>query len=87
LKPWVASLAAAGLLAAITWMTLHEGSGVSCEVCMDYQGGSNCAVARAPVREEALQGAIMSACSTISHGVTETLGCQRTEPRELHCSP
>ncbi len=77
----------AGLFAAIVWFTLHEGSGVTCEACMDFSGESNCATAVAPLREEAEQGAIMSACSIIAHGVTETVACQRARPRELRCTP
>lgn len=87
MKPWIAALAIAILGICLIWVTLREGSGISCSVCVSFEGTINCSNARAPVKEEALQGAIMSACSTIAHGVTETLACQRTDPEEAQCTP
>ena len=87
MKPWIAAVAVAVLVAAMTWVTLREGSGISCEVCMDFGGASHCAKAQAPVLEEAQQGAIMNACSTIAHGVTQLIACQRATPRQMRCEP
>jgi Tfp pilus assembly protein PilZ len=86
MKPWISILAFALLAACLIWVTLRESSGFSCSVCVSFNGSVNCANARAPIEEEALQGAIMSACSTIAHGVTETLACQRTEPEGIECT-
>ena len=40
----------------------------SCNVCITYQGKTNCSTARAPSREEAVRTASDVACAIISSG-------------------
>ena len=53
------------------------------EICMDYQGHSNCGTASGSTEQFALQAATTNACATISSGVTETMQCERTAPSSV----
>jgi hypothetical protein len=59
---------------------------VSCEVCIDFGGRSECRTSAGRDRDEAIQGASNLACAVLSSGVTEGLRCGRTPPRSVHCS-
>lgn len=50
------------------------------EVCMEYNGRSNCAVASGTTEEEAIRTATDTACATISFGMTESIQCSRASP-------
>ena len=73
------------LAAALVWATQQEAA-VECTVCMDYEGGSACRTVSGSTQEATLRGAIASACSVLSKGVTRGLACDRTPPRSVACS-
>jgi hypothetical protein len=50
------------------------------EVCITFQGRSNCRTASGPTRQEAMQTAVQNACALIASGVSETIACERTPP-------
>lgn len=50
------------------------------EVCMTFQGRTNCSTASGPTREEALRTATHAACTLIASGVTDSQACERGEP-------
>ncbi len=52
----------------------------TCEVCMEFEGRENCAVASGTTEEEAVRTATDTACATISAGMTESIQCSRTKP-------
>jgi hypothetical protein len=66
-------------IALLTYMTMgmkqHR-----VEVCMEFMGRKNCAIAAGPTREQALRTAAETACATISSGMTESTTCGRTPP-------
>lgn len=53
------------------------------EVCMEYQGRTNCATASGTTKEEAIRTATDTACATISAGMTESIQCSRTPPASI----
>lgn len=57
--------------------------GVRAEVCMDFNGRSNCKTVSGDTREHVLQTAISSACADIVSGVTETIQCEHSTPRSV----
>lgn len=77
----VALLALAGVL---TWLSMQIGQ-VECEVCMDFKGRRNCAVAAAPSEIEAMRGGRMTACATIAAGVRDSFACDAAEPASVVC--
>lgn len=53
------------------------------EVCMSYQGRSNCAIASGETQENALRTAVSNACALIASGMTDSLACERSQPASL----
>ena len=50
------------------------------EVCMSFNGRTNCSTASGPTRDEALRTATHAACTLIAAGVTDSQACERGEP-------
>lgn len=57
----------------------------SCEVCIEYNGRSQCRTVGGATIDEARQGAITNACAFLSSGVTDSMACQRTKPISESC--
>jgi hypothetical protein len=72
-------------LAGMLFATFGQGN-AECEVCVDFNGRSDCRTVTAPDRDQAIQQATATACTTISSGVTESMKCNRTPPRVARCS-
>lgn len=71
-----------GLLAVLILTTVPLNQH-SVEVCMDYNGRTNCATATGTSEEEALRSATTTACAPITGGVTQTIQCQNTPPAKV----
>jgi hypothetical protein len=57
----------------------------SCEVCITYQGQTNCSTAAGTSQEEATRTATDVACAPISNGMTESIQCSNTPPNSVSC--
>ena len=53
------------------------------EVCVEFQGRTNCRIASGPTRESALRTATDNACATIASGMTETMACGQKPPTSV----
>jgi hypothetical protein len=53
------------------------------EVCVEFQGRTNCRIASGPTRESALRTATDNACATIASGMTETMACGHKPPTSV----
>ncbi|MGA3187084.1 MAG: hypothetical protein ABSF22_08230 [Bryobacteraceae bacterium] len=53
------------------------------EVCMEFNGMTSCRIASGSTEEFALRTAHTNACATISSGVTDSMACDRTEPKSV----
>ena len=53
------------------------------EVCVEFQGRTNCRVASGPSRESALRTATDNACATIASGMTEAMACGQKPPTSV----
>jgi len=53
------------------------------QLCMDYQGRTNCATASGSTEEFAIRAATSNACATIASGVTETMQCEHAAPTNV----
>jgi hypothetical protein len=80
----VGLLLGAAFLVAVGYATLGE-SQVSCEVCIDYRGASECRSSSGVDRETAVSGAVAAACAVMSGGVTDGIRCTSTRPRSVSC--
>jgi len=56
---------------------------VRLEVCINFNGRSNCKTASAVSEEFAQQTATANACGEIAFGVTETVACEHTPPAKV----
>jgi hypothetical protein len=67
------------VLTVIVYSTLNLAK-YKVEVCMQYNGATNCRAASGTTREESMRAAVTNACATIASGVTESQQCERSEP-------
>lgn len=67
---------------ALVYSTLDL-QGYSCEVCITFNGRTNCAKASGTSREEAQRTATDTACAPITGGMSETIACSNTPPDNI----
>jgi hypothetical protein len=70
----------------VIYMSFHS-TKVECEVCVTFQGQTNCGKASSETREGAVRSAVTAACATIAGGMTETIRCDNTPPDRTTCTP
>lgn len=75
----VLSVALIGLIAYST-MGLSE---YRVEVCMEFEGRNACSTTSGSSKDFALRTAIQTACANVASGVTQTMGCQNTNPSKV----
>ena len=72
------------LLSYLAYLTMSSGQ-ITCEVCMDFHGRSECRKATGKDKEEAQMSATSTACGLLSGGVTDVIACQNTPPKSISC--
>jgi hypothetical protein len=73
------------VMLALIWYASVSLGRQSCEVCIAYEGRSACRKAEGSSAEEARRTATDMACAVLASGMTESLQCQRTEPKSVRC--
>jgi hypothetical protein len=58
---------------------------VSCEVCIEFQGRTECRSAGGTHREEAQRSATDLACTFLASGRTDSIACSNTPPVKVTC--
>jgi hypothetical protein len=81
------ALIGVGLVLAIVYMIYltSSGGGVSCEVCVEFRGATECRKATDQDEESATMAAASTACGLISGGVTDGIACRNTTPKSVTC--
>ncbi len=79
---WLAILFIGAVLALLVYSSLGLKQHTY-EVCMEFQGRTNCATASGTTKEEAIRTATDTACATISAGMTDSIQCSRTPPASV----
>ncbi len=86
--PRRASMVVAGALivfmALVIYRSLHL-AGVRCEVCITFQGRSQCRTVEGETHDDALMAATTNACAYLASGVTDGMACARTAPTRSEC--
>jgi hypothetical protein len=82
----VTTVALLALTAVLLWLTWSQ-QVVECEVCIEFGGGRNCAIASAETEAEAVRNARSTACGLLARGVRDAFACDRAEPASLSCKP
>ena len=53
------------------------------EVCMEFNGKTNCRTALGSTEEVALRAGVDLACATISGGMTDSMACTSKQPQSV----
>ena len=56
-----------------------------CNVCIEFQGRSNCALAAGATEAEATETAHRTACGPLVRGMNETIACDNRAPVSVQC--
>ena len=59
---------------------------VNCEVCVEFNGKTECRRGSGANQEDAHAAAQRAACATMAFGMAESVNCQQTLPKTLQCS-
>ena len=70
----------------VVWRTFHL-QGVRCEVCITYNGLSQCRTVEGEHEADTRQAAIGNVCAFLASGVTDGMACTRTPPTKDVCTP
>ncbi|MEO5799828.1 MAG: hypothetical protein ABIZ70_14475 [Gemmatimonadales bacterium] len=70
--------------AFLAWTTLSAQK-VECDVCVEFNGGNNCAKASHETEPEATRAAHSTACGPLAHGMNETIACDNRPAISTRC--
>jgi hypothetical protein len=79
---WISLVFGAAVLGYLV-ITSFSAKAAKCEVCMQFNGGTDCRTASADTRENALRTAVTNACAQLSSGVDQSTQCENTPPRSV----
>ena len=69
------------VIGAVVYTTMTaSASKYRCEVCVEFQGRTQCRTASAATEMQARRTAQENACALISSGVTDSMQCGNTQP-------
>jgi len=72
-------------VAFLAWSTLSAQK-AECEVCVEFQGGRNCATASHENEAEAARSAQTTACGPLAKGMNDAIACENRPPVSRQCS-
>ena len=78
------ALVVVGFVAFIIFSTMGLDR-FTCQVCLTYQGRTDCAGASGTTEMEARRTAIDVVCANLTSGVTNTIACTNTQPQSIQC--
>ena len=70
------------VLAVIVYSTMNLASH-RVEVCMEFNGQTNCRIASGSTEQFALKTATSNACAGIASGVTDSIACEQSTPTKV----
>src|ERR1051325_10779021 len=79
------TLAVIAVVIALFFYMSTARANTECNVCMDFQGRSNCATAAGRNEHEATQTAQSTACGPIANGMNETIAGGDPPPLDVQC--
>ena len=71
-----------GVLGVLLYSTMNLAK-FRVEVCVTFNGRSDCRIAAAVTKEHALRTATSNACGLLASGVTDSLACEHTVPTSV----
>jgi hypothetical protein len=79
---WISMVFGVAVLAYLL-VSSFSTKAAKCEVCMEFNGATDCRTASAETRENALRTAVTNACAQLSSGVDQSTQCENTPPRSV----
>jgi hypothetical protein len=79
-----ACVAVAGVIAWIIYSSIGT-QAYSCEVCVEFNGQTQCRSAAGATRDEAVKTAVSVACATLAQGMEQSIRCEQTPPKSMNC--
>ena len=77
-------MAVIGFFGLLLYNTLSAQK-ATCEVCIEFNGGRNCATASHESEDEAKHSAQTTACGPLSNGMNDVIACGRRPPVTTQC--
>jgi len=74
----------AAVIALFFYMTTARAT-EECNVCVEFQGRSNCATAAGRTAAEATETAHSTACGPLASGMDQSIACQNRAPTTVQC--
>ncbi len=77
------ALAVAAFVLAVIGLLVYSSLGLRkhrVEVCVSFQGRTNCRVASGATRQQAVRAATDNACALLASGMTESMACTSAPP-------
>ncbi|MBV8833530.1 MAG: hypothetical protein JO108_30395 [Acidobacteriaceae bacterium] len=71
-----------GFVALLAYSTLH-GPRYRAEICMSFNGRTNCRTVTAKSEAAALRAGAENACADLTSGVTNTMECVASQPQSI----
>lgn len=84
-KSLVAGIAVVLVLGGLVYFAMHGQASTSCEVCIEFNGKTQCRTAKGPNKIEAMKTAADNACAFIASGMTESIACSHRDPKSVKC--
>ncbi|HZE93666.1 MAG TPA: hypothetical protein VEZ49_03085 [Gemmatimonadales bacterium] len=79
------TLAIVALIIALFFYMSTAHATEECRVCVEFNGGSNCATAAGRTVAEATETGRSTACGPLVHGMNETIACGNRAPVSVQC--
>ena len=76
------------VIAAIAGLAIYSTTsqaGNRCQVCVTFNGRSNCAAAAGTTEQDAREGAQTTACGPLASGMDQSIACGRVQPDSVQC--
>jgi hypothetical protein len=85
--PVIAGIAFIVIFIALVAYTTGGNTQQHCEVCVTFNGKTNCGNSASTTREQAERTATDLACNSLGSGMTELMQCQNSPTRRVTCKP
>ena len=84
MKPtaWIGAVFLVAVVGWIVYSSLHSNR-YRCQICLTFNGRTECRTAGAQSHEQARRAAVENACALLAAGVTETTQCEETTPDSI----
>jgi hypothetical protein len=88
-RKWPVIIGAAFIILVVVLMayTSFGNTKEHCEVCVTFNGRTNCGNSAATTREQAERAATDLACNGLTSGMTELMQCQNSPTRTVNFKP